>query len=62
MKFATYLLPHEVVIKQPGHKPLRLSVGVTESGRLIALFQSENRANAYVRRLNRIEQEMVGHG
>lgn len=55
MKFTIHPLPQEFVYREPGSRPLKLTVGVSENGRLIALFKSERQADAYVRRLNQIE-------
>lgn len=54
MKYQTRPIPEPVRIKQGKGRPVTLSTAVLEGGRLIALFRSEYRAEAYAKRLNHL--------
>jgi hypothetical protein len=57
MNFTVHELGDPPVYRAPNRRAVALYWGVLENGKVIAAFESANRADAYARRLNALTTE-----
>ena len=56
MKYRNAPLDEPIRIKRGRGRPVVLDAAVCEGGKIIAVFETENRARAYAHRLNKLSE------